>query len=200
LGENAVKKILCILLSAFALVMVRDFNPASALADGNVGIPLSALAGSFSLHSEGFFTLCFNGGFTATESCSAADAQPIAFDFAGVGQATVDQNGNACASFSQAFFFNGGDAHTNVATLHLVGKTTAYDAATASGDNSVTAYTGGKCKGSKFDSTGASIDSTSTNHIVASDGGKRIDSVTTSLTNPEGSLGGFAESGFALRQ
>jgi hypothetical protein len=195
-----VKKILSILIVTFALVIAHDFNRASALADGTVGIPLSALAGSFSVHSEGFFTLCFNGDFSATESCSTAGAQPIAFDIAAVGQATVDKNGNACVSYSQAFFFYAGDANTNVATLHLVAKTTAYNAATESGDNSVTAYTGGNCKGSNFDSTGASIDSTSTNHFVVSDGGKRVDSVTTSLTNTEGSLGGFAESGFALRQ
>ena len=79
-------------------------------------------------------------------------------------------------------------------------KVTSYNPATGSGDSSFTSYTGGNCVGSKFDSTGATATNTGTLHFVASNGGRRTDSVDTTLTDPVGDIGAFNLSGFAIRQ
>ena len=81
-----------------------------------------------------------------------------------------------------------------------VGKVTNYDPATGSGDVSVTNYTGGKCRGSKFDSTGATVVNTATAHFVASDNGERVDAVTTSITDSLGDIGAFNLASVALKQ
>jgi hypothetical protein len=194
-GIGAMKKLFLILIVSFALVMTHDFNRNSAQAES---IPLKA--GSAAVHEEGSITFCFKPDFSALESCSAADEVPSAFNVAIVGQITNDKAGNSCATFSVTESFFAGDPNQIVAVLHSVGTVTVYDPATGVGDGSTTAYVGGKCTGSTFDKTGATLDSTATDHFVFSDGGKRSDFVVTSLSNPAGSIGGFALSGFALQQ
>jgi hypothetical protein len=189
------KKLFLTLIVSFALVMTHDFNWSSAQAES---IPLKA--GSFMVHEEGSLTLCFKPDFSALESCSAADEVPSAFNVAIVGQQTQDKAGNLCGTFSVTESFFSGEPNPTVAVLHTVGTVTVYDPTTGAGDGSSTAYVGGKCTGSTFDKTGATLDSTSTSHFVLSDGGKRSDFVATSLSNAAGSIGGFALSGFTLRQ
>jgi hypothetical protein len=189
------KKLFLILIVSFALVMMHDFNMSSAQA---TSIPLKA--GSAALHEEGSLTLCFKPDFSALESCSATDAVTPAFNVAIVGQITNDKDGNSCATVTVTESFFAGEPNPTVAVLHSVGTVTVYDPATGAGDGSSTAYVGGKCTGSTFDKTGATLDNTSTSHFVLSDGGKRSDFVTTSLSNPAGGIGSFALSGFALQQ
>jgi hypothetical protein len=190
----AMKRLFSILIVSFALVMTHDFNMAAQAKS----IPLKA--GSAAVHEEGSITFCFKPDFSALESCSALDEVPSAFNVAIVGQQTLDKAGNLCGTFSVTESFFAGDPNQIVAVLHSVGTVTVYDPATGAGDGSSTAYVGGKCTGATFDKTGATLDSTSTSHFVLSDGGKRSDFVATSLSNPAGSIGGFALSGFALQQ
>jgi hypothetical protein len=191
----AMKRLFSILIVSFALVMTHDFNRSSAQAES---IPLKA--GSAAVHEEGSITFCFKPDFSALESCSAGDAVPSAFNVAIVGQQTQDKAGNLCGTFSVTESFFAGNPMPIVEVLHSVGTVTVYDPATGVGDGSSTAYVGGKCTGSTFDKTGATLDSTSTSHFVLSDGGKRSDFVATSLSNPVGGIGAFALSGFNLQQ
>jgi hypothetical protein len=191
----AMKRLFSILIVSFALVMTHDFNRSSAQAKD---IPLKA--GSFSVHQEGSLTLCLKPDFSDVESCSAVGAVPTPFNDAAVGQFTQDKAGNSCDTLTSTLSFSGGDPNPRVTVLHVVGTVTVYDPATGVGDGSTTAYVGGKCTGSTFDKTGATLDSTATDHFVFSDGGKRSDFVVTSLSNPAGSIGGFALSGFGLQQ
>src|SRR5207245_4264808 len=85
-----------------------------------------------------------------------------------------------------------GAAPPFVAATHFAGKVTSYDPRTGTGDKSDTSYFGGKCHGATFDSTGATVASTLTAHLVVSNDGQRIDGVDTSLTNPGGAIGGFS--------
>jgi hypothetical protein len=87
-----------------------------------------------------------------------------------------------------------------VVIVQGVTKVTVYDPATGSGDSSFAFYAGGKCIGSKFDSTGATVTSTGTAHFAASDHGERVDAVITTSTDSVGDVGAFNESGFGLRQ
>jgi hypothetical protein len=59
---------------------------------------------------------------------------------------------------------------------------------------------GGKCTGSKFDGTGATVVATFTIHFVASDNGERLDSAVTTLTDPVGEYGAFNLPGIDLKQ
>ena len=54
--------------------------------------------------------------------------------------------------------------------------------------------------GAEFDSTGATVLNTLTIHLVASDGGRRIDIVVTTQTDPVGDIGAFNVSGFDIKQ
>ena len=190
----AMKRLFSILIVSFALIMTHDFNMAAQAES----IPLKA--GSAAVHEEGSISFCFKPDFSALESCSAADETAAAFNVAIVGQNTQDKAGNACGTFSVTESFFAGNPLPIVEVLHTVGTVTTYDPTTGVGDLSSTAYVGGKCTGSTFDKTGATLDSTATIHFVASEGGKRSDFVATSLSNPAGSIGGFALSGFVLQQ
>jgi hypothetical protein len=76
-----------------------------------------------------------------------------------------------------------------------------YDSTTGAGDVSSIYYTGGKCIGATFDSTGATEIATSSSHFVVTDGGNRIDHVITALdTVPTASIGAFSLSVIELRQ
>ena len=129
----------------------------------------------------------------ANESCSTSGVLvfPITFTVAGV--ETRDATGAACAtetSVSTALPPSASQPSIN-SESHVVHKLLDYDATTGAGDTSYIGYTGGKCVGANFDSTGATEISTGTNHIVVSQQGNRIDTVTTGLTNTIGSFGSF---------
>src|SRR5215469_12654728 len=101
MGMDAMKKLFPTLIAGFALVMANGFKGAYAGdhgGDGGRGIPLSKLAGKYSLTFQGggFFTLCFKPDFSANESCSTPGAVPINIYGATVGQSTQDRDGDSC--------------------------------------------------------------------------------------------------------
>jgi hypothetical protein len=196
-GDEAVKRLFSILLVSLALLVAHDAN--RIYADDGDGIPLSKLTGKYATISQGSVTVCFKPDFSATEACSTAGAVTAVGNSVVVGQSTGDKASN-CATATTTFSFPGDPTPTTGSVQVTVLKLISYDPATGSGDDSFTNYTGGKCVGSKFDSTGATVLNSGTEHIVASNGGKRIDGMITTLTDPVGDIGAFNISGFALRQ
>jgi hypothetical protein len=184
------RKLFLVLIAGFALVVAHDFN-----ADGGDGggIPLSKLAGKYSVTFQlgGFITQCFKPDFSATESCSTHGAIPISVSGATVGQKTQEKDGDACYTLTGTFAHAGQPTPPLVAVFFTVEKVTNYNPATGTGDSSFTNYGGGKCIGSNFDSTGATVGQTGTAHFVASDDGKRLDYTLTTFVDAVGDIGGF---------
>jgi hypothetical protein len=197
-GDDAMKKLFLILIASFALVMIQGFSRVSA--DGGDAIPLSKLAGKYASTGQGTITLCFKPDFSALENCSTMGAATAPGNFVLVGQSTEDKEGNTCSTATTTFGFLGSPSLGSEPYDHTVTKVTNYDPATGSGDLSGTHYTGGKCSGSKFDSAGATVAATFTQHFVASDNGERLDSVVTTLTNSVGYFGAFNLTGIDLKQ
>src|SRR5207249_2122361 len=106
------------------------------------------------------------------------------------GATTGDAKGNACGTATETISNLPVDVNpTGVVVLHSVSKLISYDPATGTGDVSFTDYIGGQCHGAIFDSTGATLNDTGTEHFTASNHGRRIDFVITSLhSNPEGAF------------
>ena len=186
------KKLMVLLLAGCVLVLSPGFRTV-AVGDQDE-IPLSKLAGTYAVTGQGSIFFCFEPTppFPPAE-CGSTGSTGLPFSLLLLGAVTRDAQGNSCATFTQTF----ADLPVDISppfssVVHNVGKVTSYDPTTATGDTSVTSYAGGQCHGATFDSTGATVQSTSTNHIAASDRGKRVDGVVTSLTNAVGSIGGFS--------
>jgi hypothetical protein len=192
------KKLFLILIASLALLVIKGPNPISA--DGGGGIPLAKLAGRYAETTQGSLTLCFKPDFSATEACSTAGAVAVAFNVVAVGHITSDKVGNSCGTGTSTSSASGDVHPPAVGVANLVTTLTAYDSATGSGDGSYTNYAGGKCTGSKFDSTGATVLNFGTFHIVASDNGERTDFVITTATDSGADIGAFNLLGFNLKQ
>ncbi len=193
---------------AFAVVGLVLLANQRAAADG--GIPLKALAGNYSDTAQGSLSVCVDGSkLPSFALIDCADAKAIAFpnNYLEAGEATRDEAGNTCATFTNVVATLPVD-NTPPAVFvarHNVSTVTNYDASTGTGDGSTTTYAGGTCDGSTFDKTGATATGTSKFHFVASGHGRRIDFVVTSLifyvTDTTGNfVGDFSISGSNLRQ
>ena len=190
------------LISVVSFVLVTACNLDRAYAgdgDGGGGIPLSKLAGKWAQSAQGSFSVCFKPDFSATENCSTSGAVPISGNFVQISQNTQDKNGNSCSGFTSTIGLFG-TLPPFVSAGHSVTKVTKYDPATASGDDSYIDYEGGNCNGAKFDSAGATVTSSGTDHFVASQNGERLDFVTTMVTDPVGDIGAFNSPLIALKQ
>src|SRR5713226_2103288 len=62
-------------------------------AQDDQGVTLASLAGNFAGRGSGFFTRCFNAGFTAPEDCATAPHQ-VPFNQTGIFHRTGDAAGN----------------------------------------------------------------------------------------------------------
>jgi hypothetical protein len=151
-------------------------------AQDDEGVTLASLAGKFAGRGSGFFTLCFNAGFTALEDCATAPHQ-VPFNQTGILHRTGDAAGNFCGviTITTAPVF-GTKLPAGVGTTTQVGTTT-FDPTTGSGTESFSRYAGGSCSGAVFDSTGATLTGTTTRSFVVSDSGKRIESIITSFSS-----------------
>jgi hypothetical protein len=196
------KKLFLILIASFALLVAHDSNRIHAGEDGG-GIPLSNLTGKYAeIFVGGTFTLCFKPDLSgATESCSTPGAIPEADSGVAAGQKTQDKDGNSCTKTTGTFSFPPFVKFPpTVAVFYSVSKVLNYDPATGSGDTSFTNYLKGNCIGSKFDNTGATIAQTGTSHFVASDNGKRVDSIATTFISVVGDIGAFSIPALDLKQ
>jgi hypothetical protein len=163
------------------------------------GITLADLAGNFAGRGGGFFTLCFNAGFTTPEDCATAPHQ-VPFNQTGIFHRTSNAAGNFCgvitvttAPVSGTKFPAGVSASTTVGT-------TSFDPTTGSGTQSFIRYHGGTCSGAVFDSTGATPLGTTTTSFVVSDSGDHIESIVTSFSTVTGSVQGNVFTTTSIRQ
>ena len=196
------KKLWVIVLAGWVFVMSQGFRTVAADDEGTQGIPLRKLAGTYSATVQGSFFLCFvNAPPFPLAKCGSPGSIGVPLSFLEVGVATRDAEGNTCATLTETVADLPVDISPPfVAVRHSVGRVTSYDPTTGTGDGSVTSYAGGQCHGSTFDSTGATVVSTSTSHFAASNRGKRVDEVATSLTDPVGAVGDFSASATELRE
>lgn len=200
------KKLMVILLAGCALIIGPGFRKV-ALTDGfgrsDEGTPLSKLAGTYVETGQGSYFACFepNPPFPLAK-CGSTGSIGAPISALAVGAATFDAAGNFCVTFTETDTDLPVDVSPpNVHVVHQTAKLTSYDPMTGTGDGSLTNYFGGKCKGSTFDSAGATVANTGTFHFAVSNNGKRIDTVVTSIvTTPVGAVGGFSVSATLLRE
>ncbi len=62
-------------LVIFMATMIGGPVRVSQAQDDEGGVTLASLAGNYAGRGSGFFTLCFNTGFTAPEDCATAPHQ-----------------------------------------------------------------------------------------------------------------------------
>jgi hypothetical protein len=184
------------------LVLLADHG---AAAGG--GIPLKALAGNYATTCQGPLALCLDSSTFAPTNCGTGSPVVLAFSVLKIKALTRDAEGTACATFIETdASLPVGKNPPAVSPVHPETITIpSYDPTTGMGDFDGTQYSGGKCDGSSFDSNGATATVTTTEHFVASDGGKRIDTVLTSLVLPPvmgsgNAIGAFSLSCTSLRQ
>jgi len=194
------KKLMMIMFTGCVVVISLGFKQATAEQGGT---PPEKLAGTYSVTVHGSVFYCFDPskpGFPPAQ-CGSPGSVGVPLNTLTVGTVTSDDKGSY-ATFTETITDIPVNANgTGVVVLHSVSKVTNYDPKTGTGDASFTDYFGGQCHGAVFDSTGATVNDTGTNHFAVSDRGKRIDFVVTSLhSNPEGAFGGFSISGTDLRQ
>jgi hypothetical protein len=199
IGECVMKKLLVILFAIFASVIIDNWVMAAAN-EGN--IPLSALARGYSFTVPGSFATCLSPiAPFPEESCTTTGALVISLQGSSIGEVTRDSAGNACVIFTGVFAsLPVGAAPPTIEAFHTAIKLLNYDARVGVGDEAFTDYSGGKCDGANFDSTGATVTSSGTEHFVTSKNGKRIDTIFTSFTDPVGGIGGFSVFGVELQQ
>ena len=166
--------------------------------EGGILLP----AGQFSFTSQGSFAICLDPSTFAQEPCTTGGALVLPLTVLDNGASVFDEFGNSCTTYTQVDTDLPADASppSVTANIHIAGKPLDYDSSTGIGDNSITGYTGGSCNGATFDSSGATEIYRATGHFVVSEGGNRLDSIITALTNPANSIGAFSASGTDLRQ
>jgi hypothetical protein len=194
------KRLLVILAVGFVLVMSQGLRKVAAGDDE--GRSHQGFAGKFSDTAQGTFALCLDPTNNFAQiSCADTKAKAFPLTTVQVGNETDDAKGNSCETYSETDSDLPPDPTPPfVATFHSVATVKSFDPETGAGDGSFTSYSGGKCEGASFDSSGATVSATGTYHFVVGDHGKRVDFLLTSLTNPAGAIGDFSFSGTTLRQ
>ena len=193
------KKCVTLLVAAIALAMSHSVTQAG---EGQQSIPLRQLAGGYSFTEQGSFAGCFSRSFVE-EPCDTAGVVVFPVTALVNGQVTMDSNGNGCATLASTISNLPVDATPPLVLLteHAVIKSLHYDPETGSGDFAAHNFKGGECNGADFGNAGATAGSTSTDHFVASNNGKRIDSIITSfIDHPVNGIGDFSLSGIFLKQ
>ncbi len=192
------------LTMAFAVVGLVLLSNQRAAADG--GIPLEDLAGNYATTCQGPLALCLDSTTHAPTNCGTGSPVVLAFSALQIRALTRDAKGTACATYIEtdaSLPVGKNPPHVGPVLAETI-TISSYDPATGMGDFNDTEYSGGKCNGSSFDSNGAPAIVTSTEHFVASDGGKRIDTIFTSLVLPVmgsgNAIGGFSLSCTSIRQ
>jgi len=199
----------------FALTMVFAVAGlvffADQRAEAGEGIPLKALAGNYSFTTPGSYSICLDPKTFAGVDCATFSGPLVVpFTYVAVGALTRDNKGNSCGTWTEVSSVPVGNTLPLTPPIvgmgtHAVGKISAYDPTTGTGDINFTNYQGGKCNGSAFDSTGATETQTNASHFAASNGGKRMDLVFTSaiafVTGTTGNvIGDFSFSSIFLKQ
>jgi hypothetical protein len=193
------KKLWVILLAGCALVISQGFREVAA---DQGYTPLEQLAGTYSETVRGSYFLCLaHAEPSPPANCGSPGSTGVPINALAVGASTFNAEGNGCVTWTETDSDSPVDASPpTVFVVHQTAQTTNYDPTTGTGDGNFTNYFGGKCNGSTFDSTNATVASTGTYHFVVTERGKRVESIVTSLTTPGGAIGDFSISGTALRE
>jgi hypothetical protein len=193
------KKLFMILVAIFASVISENL---SRVAAGEGDIPLSVLAGGYASTVQGSIAVCSDPTTFLEESCTTAGALVIRSTRLSVGKIAIDSQGNVCAEYSlvNSNLPLGASPPRVFPAINIAAETLNYDPASGTGDWPFTSYTGGKCNGATFDSTGATVRGTGTVHFIASGNGKRIDGIFTADTDTVGGIGDFSLSTVNLKQ
>ncbi|HET9697373.1 MAG TPA: hypothetical protein VFP40_10945 [Terriglobales bacterium] len=159
----------------FVLLALLLAGAPQAIAADKTPLP----AGSYSLTAQG-----------TEASCTVTPC--IVLDIIETGAMNHDKDGNACGSHSAVVNTvpPGSSAPIVVPSVITVLKVANYDAATGTGDYSLSEYAGGSCDGATFNSAGSTLVVTGTLHFTVSDNGRAIDSIVTALNLP--GLGGYS--------
>jgi hypothetical protein len=172
-----------LLITFGAFVMVGG-QKATAGGSGNTPIP----TGQFSTNVTGSFAICVNPNTFANEPCSTTGALALPYSFTAIGYTIRDKTGGCHARTAVATPLPPSALPPIVDNQNNIAFTiTDYDPTTAIGDLSFIGYDGGRCIGATFDSTGATVIYSGTEHFVVSQSGKRIDATVTSFTGVAGS-------------
>ena len=155
------------------------------------GIPLPT--GTFAVTGTGSIAICLDPTTFKEQACTTKGILDV-FTVLQVGSVTADHAGNICQTVVETDTDVPVDSTPPLVTRNnnSVVKVTNYDPKTGTGDASFTGYIGGTCRGAIFDKTGATETGIGTSHFVASENGKRIDILITSLTNSTNSVGDFS--------
>jgi hypothetical protein len=188
-----------VLLVTFGAFVMFSGQRAAAGGSGNTPLP----TGQFSTDVTGSFAICVDPKTFANEPCSTTGVLAVPYSFTANGYTTRDKTG-------------GCHTRTQVATPlppsalppivddknHIPFKITDYDPTTGVGDLSFISYDGGRCIGATFDSTGATVISSGTEHFAVSQSGTRIDAIVTSFTGAANSYqyGSWIFNGVDLKQ
>jgi len=156
------------------LLTLATFTGQKALAQS---FPLKA--GTSSTTTTGSIAICLNPKTFAEEDCTTKGVLAVPITVLSVGRNVSDAKGNSCSSMVETDSAFPVNALPPVITKneHGVSKLTTYDPSTGVGDGVVTIYIAGHCNGASFDSTGATVASTGTFHVVVSENGNRVDAI-----------------------
>lgn len=155
----------------FLSALVVGLMAGSQAMAGQTG-PIPLPAGKFSLTVRGSELSCSEGPCVVLNIIEA-------------GATIRDASGNGCGTHVAVVnTAPPGNSAPIVAPIVHVFKVTNYDSASGTGDQSLTEYFGGTCQGAIFNNAGATQVTAGTLHFVVSDGGNRIDNVTTTLNIP----------------
>jgi hypothetical protein len=134
-----------------AFVLSVSLGSGKSAEQDDEGIPLSALAGKYSITRSGSVALCLNPTTFALSDCATKGALVSPQSLLVVGAFARDENGDSCATVTDVFsnLPVGISPPAVLVGLHFVDKITSYDPATGTGDSTLTAYSaGGQCNGS----------------------------------------------------
>ena len=186
-----------LLAASFAVLLA----PAPwVMAGGGNGVSLASLAGGYASTVQGSIALCLDSSTFAEVPCDTATLV-LPFTDISVGNATYDNKGNNCGTYIQVVTsLPPASSPPNVVSFTTQGKVTKFNQVTGTIDAAFTTYNGGKCNGSVFDGTGATIQSTGTGHGVLSAKGARTDGIFTSLADPIEGIGGWSFTYVDLKQ
>jgi hypothetical protein len=170
-------------------------------------LPIAVLRGAYSDTIHTSEAACFAPPtYTTAVSCTSPGAGVFPLSDVETGQVTFGPTGSGCqSSVAVAADIPPADTPPYVIPFNAVRTLTDYNPATGTGDWAFTSYTGGRCRGAKFDNTGATVFTSGTEHFAISDEGKRVDFVVTSFFSGSGSssiaaYGDFTIAGTLLRQ
>jgi hypothetical protein len=160
-------------------------------------IPLSALAGMYTITGGGTYANCYSGITPFPEIPFSSFDQFTDFyvplKLVSLGEYSQDFSGNTCgwAAITVSDLPVDPSPPFTATNFFSVGKLISYSPLTGTGSASITNYFGGSCTGATFNPTGATKTGTATSYFIASNGGYNSDFIITADQDLVGGVGDF---------